>query len=126
MEKLEVVKNNALLALENGDSFYWDENSNMYVYSSTDEEVSEDSFKRTSNKVMLSKDIMDSLIENGVVIDGSKEVAMPTESDLPEYEECESCKNSREAIDSIDWEAYDLGLQLKQMLEENDYGRKSE
>jgi len=124
MDKLIVVKDNAFLALEKGDSFYFDKESDMFVYSNVEEEIGDNSFKTSTNKVMISKDLMVDLIDKEVV--QYEDTTVEDEPALPPmWGECENCKNANEAIDGIDWEAYDLGLQLKEMLTENDYGRKS-
>lgn len=112
MKRLEVIKDNAFLALEKGDTFYFDEESGMHVYNSVEEDIGDKTYYSYTSKVMLSQDIIDNLIKVGVL------------SEVKEKEKCLCGKDEEDcvaddSVSEIDWEAYNLGLELKKMLNKN-------
>ena len=137
-DKIKIIKDTVEFNI--GDVFWYDECSDMYIYRSENEDISKDSYTRTVNKIQLSKDIIDNLIKCGAAkpfkeitpedFENAKKHSY-LEDDCLEEKSDENCEvedendfNWDHSTDiDIDWEAYNLGLEMKQVLNRM-YGAK--
>ena len=111
-----IVKQDSSL-LKKGDVFYFDADRNSYVYRNEEEDISKDTYKHSLDRIELSQDTIDYLIECGLVEYYSDEKEQPKEpEEIEDGCKCEGEPVKKEYDMGMDWEAYNLGLELKSLL----------